>query len=425
VREGRERTISRGALVRGAGVVLVFVLTLTAFAVGVGTTGGDEVGARSFLAWIYYAAGLFVFGGLDLGAPVGGPAWARAALWTAYFLAPIITATALVEAILRLIRPARAATAAMTGHVVVVGSGQVGLAYLQAVRVVEPDIPILLLDRSDRATELLEVERMGRVEVVRADPRRPATLDLLALEGAARMIVVTDDDLVNLEVAWGASQSVPTLPVAVHVADLTLLRPVNRLVRDQAASSAGPAHSPLVFNTHRIGALHLYERFLHPHFEETRQRDVVVIGGFGRFAQTILELLRVTAADDLERVVIVDAEASRLVRQFEADVPLGDLSLVTIDGDLEDPGTWARVEESLVDFDVAPVFLLASSNEVVNLRAAVLLRGRSPQARVFARCFHRGRFGESLAEQREFELLAFEDVLREALVDHYQGLRTL
>jgi len=164
---------------------------------------------------------------------------------------------------------------------------------------------------------------------------------------------------------------------------------------------------------------------VHPHFEETQQRDVVVIGGFGRFAQTILELLRVTAAADLAQVIIVDAEASRLVRQFEADVPLGDLSLVTVDGDLEDPGTWARVETSLVDFDVAPVFLLASSNEVVNLRAAMFLRGRSPRARVFARCFHRGRFGESLAEQREFELLAFEDVLREALVDHYQGLRTL
>jgi hypothetical protein len=425
MRDGPERRLGRGALVRGAGVALVFVLTLTAFAVGVGTAAGDEIGARSFVAWFYYAGGLFVFGGLDLGAPVGGPAWGRAALWAAYFLAPTITTTALVEAVLRLIRPARGATGAMAGHVVVVGSGQVGLAYLQAVRAVEPDVPILLLDRADRATDLLEVERMGGVEVVRADPRRPATLDLLALEGAARMIVVTDDDLVNLELAWGASQSVPNLPVAVHVADLTLLRPVNRLVRDQAASSAVPAHSPLVFNTHRIGALHLYERFLHPHFEETQQRDVVVIGGFGRFAQTILELLRVTAAADLAQVIIVDAEASRLVRQFEADVPLGDLSLVTVDGDLEDPGTWARVETSLVDFDVAPVFLLASSNEVVNLRAAMFLRGRSPQARVFARCFHRGRFGESLAEQREFELLAFEDVLREALVDHYQGLRTL
>ncbi len=425
MREGRERRLSRGALIRGAGVALVFVLPLAALGAGVGTTGIDEVGSRSLLAWVYYAAGLFVFGGLDLGAPVGGPAWGRAALWTAYFLAPTITATALVEAVLRLIRPARVAAGAMTGHVVVIGSGQVGLAYLQAVRAVEPNIPILLLDRADRASELLEVERMGRVEVVRADPRRPAALDLLALERAARMVVVTEDDLVNLEVAWGASQRVPTLPVAVHVADLTLLRPVNRLVREQATGGSGSAHSPLVFNTHRIGALHLYERFLHPHFEETRQRDVVVIGGFGRFAQTILELLRVTAADDIERVVIVDSQASRLVRQFEADVPLGGLSRVTIDGDLEDPGTWARVEDTLAGLEVAPVFLLASSNEVVNLRAAMLLRTRFPEARVFARCFHRGSFGESLAEQREFELLAFEDVLREALVEHYQGLRTL
>ena len=271
--------------------------------------------------------------------------------------------------------------------------------------------------------ELQEAKRMGRVEVVHADPRRPATLDLMGLEGARRMIVVTDDDLVNLEVAWGANQRVPDLPLAVHVADLTLLRPVNRLMRDRAAGSAGTDRGLLVFNTHRIGALHLYEQFLRPHFEETGELDVVVIGGFGRFAQTILELLRVTAADAIQQVVIVDPQASRLVRQFSADVPLDVLHHSAIDGDLEDPGTWARVEAQLAGLEVIPVFLLASPREVVNLRAAMLLRSQLPDSRVFVRCFHRGSFAASLASQREFELLAFEDVLKDALAEHYEGLR--
>ncbi len=299
------------------------------------------------------------------------------------------------------------------------------MAYLKAIRDVDPDVPVLLLDRPDGDDPSAEAERLGGVHTVSADPRRPAALELVGLERADRMVVVTDDDLTNLEVAWAARAARTDLPIAVHVADLTLLRPVNRLVRDQARGDAAGTRPPLVFNTHRIGALHLYERFLHPHFEGTRYRDVVVLGGFGRFAQTILELLRVTAADEIERLVVVDPDASRKVRQFTADVPLRSLSFTTVDGDLEDPGTWARVDEEVEGLEATPVYLLASSDEVVNFRAAMLLRARSSEPRVFARCFHRGRFSESLAEQRDFELLAFEEVLRDALVEHYEGLTTL
>ena len=121
-------------------------------------------------------------------------------------------------------------------------------------------------------------------------------------------------------------------------------------------------------------------------------------------------------------MVIVDKSAARKVRQFTADVRLDNLSFATVDGDLEDPGTWARVEQEISGLEATPVYLLSSSTEAVNFRAAMLLRARSTETRVFARCFHRGSFAESLAEQRDFELLAFEDVLHEALVQHYESL---
>lgn len=423
--QGRTRPVSTGNAARLAGVVLVFVLTLGAIAGGAGTTGIAALGNEPIVAWIYYAAGLFVFGGLDLGAPSGGPGWARGALWTAYFLAPAITTTAVLEAVLRLLRPKPRDAGGPEDHVVLVGAGPLGLAYLRAIRAVEPERPVLLVDHLRSLVNTAEVERLGRIQVLQADARRPATLGLLAMERADRMVVVTDDDLVNLDVGWGANERCPSLPVAVHVADLSLLRPVNRMVREKARSGESGGSQPLVFNTHRIGALHLYERFLHPHFQETDYRDVVVLGGFGRFAQTILELLRVTAPDEIERILIVDADAEQRIRQFEADVPLDAIPHSTVDGDLEDPGTWARVRDELSGLDGDPVYLLASSVEVVNFRAAMLLRAREPEALIFARCFHRGRFAESLAAQLRFDLLAFEEVLREALVEHYEGLRTV
>jgi voltage-gated potassium channel Kch len=305
----------------------------------------------------------------------------------------------------------------------VAGSGQIGLAYLKAIRMIEPERTVALVDSGEGLATEAEVVSLGRTELFRGDLRHPATLDALRLDRADRMVVVSDDDMANLEMAWGAREREPDLPIAVHVADLTLLRPVNRIIKDQGAAEG--TSPPLIFNTDRVAALNLFDQYLYPHFQETGLLDVLIIGGFSRFGQTILELVRVSAAEELERVIIVDPDAAQKVRQFGADVPLGSLTYSTVDGELEDPGTWAQVDALLEQAEVAPVYLLATAEEVVNFRAAMLLRGREGNSRVFARCFHRTRFAESLAEQLSFELLAFEDVLGEALREHYEGLRTV
>jgi hypothetical protein len=101
------------------------------------------------------------------------------------------------------------------------------------------------------------------------------------------------------------------------------------------------------------------------------------------------------------------------------------LNYSTVDGNLEDPGTWARVDATLFSVEATPIYILASVDEVVNFRTAMLLRGRSAETRIFARCFRRSRFAEALAAQRSFELLAFEEVLQQALLDHYNNLRSM
>jgi voltage-gated potassium channel Kch len=414
--------IGYGQVIRLSAVAVVFLLTIGAFASGVRTSGVDEMSSLSIFAWIYSAGGLFVFGGLDLGVPTGGSAIGRGALWIAFFLAPAITATAVVEAALRLIRKDKFSPKWLEGHVVVVGAGRLGLAYIQAIRRVEPDKQLLLVDLEGDKLSTEEADLLDGVHLVRAALDRQEAFELLHLKRADRMIVVGDDDLLNLEVAWTAKQGNPNLSVAVQVTDLTLLRPVSRLIRDRARSDDAVASLPLIFNTHRITALHLYEDFLHPHFEQTGYRDVVVLGGFGRFPQTILELLKGTAADELEHIVIVDKEASKNVRKFAADVTLESISFSTVDGDLDDPGTWTKVDSELSSHAATPVYLLAAANEVVNFRSAMMLRRRSSDIRIFARCFRRSSFAQSLAQENAFELLAFEEVLHQALLDHYQNL---
>jgi hypothetical protein len=77
--------------IRWAAFGAVFVLTFVALASGVVTSERPDIGSEPWIAWIYYAASLFVFGGVDLGAPTSGPLIGRTLLWAAYLLAPTIS----------------------------------------------------------------------------------------------------------------------------------------------------------------------------------------------------------------------------------------------------------------------------------------------------------------------------------------------
>ncbi|MBZ0119290.1 MAG: hypothetical protein K8H88_20030, partial [Sandaracinaceae bacterium] len=92
-------------ILRGVLPVVALVLALIAFEAGVGLSQRTGLAQESFPTRVYYAVGLFVLGGLDLGLPAGGPPWARSILWVVYFLAPVITTGVVVEGALRLFRP--------------------------------------------------------------------------------------------------------------------------------------------------------------------------------------------------------------------------------------------------------------------------------------------------------------------------------
>ncbi len=89
---------------RGLAFAITYLAAVAGLLSGVGVTERNL--AESGLAEVaYYSIGLFVLGGLDIGTPVGGPLFGRALLWSVYFIAPVITASALIEATVRLISP--------------------------------------------------------------------------------------------------------------------------------------------------------------------------------------------------------------------------------------------------------------------------------------------------------------------------------
>lgn len=407
------------------GVVAVVLLALGAFSAGVGTASIPDIGSESVLGWLYFTGGLFVFGGLDLGTPLGGPPIARAALWVSYFLAPAITTTAIAKTMLMMVRQDSTARRRLNDHVILIGSSGAANAYAEAIHQSDSSRLILRVDHQADLEPSFDEARFGRrLPLLRGDVRFAKTLEVAGLSKAFRVIFFTDSDLVNLKGAWSSLHHFPEIPVAAHVTDSALLRPVNRLLRSQR-QQVGNSPVPLVFSTHRIGALHLYEQFIHPYFESTGYRDVVVIAGFGHYSQTILELLCAMAEEELDQIIIVDRAAAKAFRQLRSDVDIGQLDISTVDGELEDPDTWLRCREKINMGSATPLFLLNSADESVNYKVAMLLRAQSLKSKIFLCCFHNTVFAQSLSLELNVEVIATEELLSQALCDHYEALTSV
>lgn len=115
------------------------------------------------------------------------------------------------------------AVARDTGHFVVCGMGQVGYRVVglfarlgQSVRVIS------LITRDDWVREA----RAAGVQVLVGDARDEALFQSADLHSARAVLAVTDQDLVNIEIALHAKQVRPELPVVVRLFDQELARQV-------------------------------------------------------------------------------------------------------------------------------------------------------------------------------------------------------
>lgn len=398
-----------GWLWRMALALSAFGLALYAFRDGVVVSDRPNVVGAGLLTHVYYSLGLFVLGGLDLGVPTAGPSGARMALWAAYFLAPLVTAGVVIESALRLMKPGWLQRQNLKEHIVVVGVGNLGELFLETLYGSDPKRKVLLVDTQESQRLLDKARNQYGTPYVCADIRTRTTLDTLSLEKARGLALLTGDDLVNLEAAWAALQLAPGLPIVTHIDDMPMKREMDALMGDSEGQRVQ------AFNMHHIAADRLYEHHLAPRFRETAGQDVVVLVGFGRFGQTMLDHLRQEASEELERVVIVDPHARNAMATFNMQMKKATFPISVIDGDAQDPRVWDQLDELLKEVPHPPVFILGTNSDTINLRGAMLLRKRSRHLEIFVRCFRESRFTSQLAQHYRFHVMALEHMMQEAL----------
>jgi Trk K+ transport system NAD-binding subunit len=132
----------------------------------------------------------------------------------------------------------------MSGHVIVVGLGTVGIRVLQGIQRHGMDVVVVERDESNRY--LAQARAMG-VPVVIADAAQAATLTQVGLDDAAAVAVMTSSDLTNIEIGLAVRERLGPrwndVPVVLRVLDRPLAVTVEhnfrfRYVRSTAALAA-------------------------------------------------------------------------------------------------------------------------------------------------------------------------------------------
>ena len=385
----------------------MFATGLVGFFSGVEVTQRPEVAAGGLAVKIYYTLSLFVLGGLDLGVPHGDPLWGRLVLWFAYFGAPILTASAVTEGLLAAINPDGWRLRGLRDHIVIGGGSRLAILYLRRLRESGNRRPVVIVDeRADHPNRT--VAQSLRARWVAADITRDDCGTTLNFARARRILLLTGNDFANLDAASKVLARSPALEgrVIAHVGDLRFKQLMN------ADNSVGVE----AFNIYQIAANELVETQLLPYFDKTEFKDIVVLSGFGRLGQTILAEIQRRALDRLEAVVIIDTEAGDRVLDFDEQVGFADsYERRVIEGDAGSLSVWSQVE-GLYDFNErGPAFLLVSGDDGLNLRIALRLAQRYPNAQTLTRSYYRSPFADHISTRSGFETFSLAELIHDSM----------
>ncbi len=395
------------------GAAVFFACGFVGLLAGTSLSERPDVLTSGWLTKAYYALGFFVVGGLDVGMPVGGSPWSRAMLWVAYFGSPLLTASAVIEAVVHVIAPDRWRLRNITNHTIVFGSGRLTLSYLRLLQRSAPDTKVIVVDSEfDPVREQELVQKFGVTTLV-GDLTHEFLLQQLRLGKARRVLLFGDNDFQAFEAATRILEIAPRLghKLILHCHNLRFMRSLQ--------------HTKLVkqcdiFNIYNLAAAGFVRDNLIDHFHRTETRDVVVMAGFGRFGQSVLEELQAIAAEEMEHVAVIDIDADRRVLVADEQERLGSGYKRTVfQGDISHPMVWEQLINSIDLTKGEPTIILGTGQEQDNLRTALWIKQRFANALVFARTNDISKFALAVGKEHGIKNLCITQLVEDHIPERW------
>lgn len=157
-------------------------------------------------------------------------------------LIPLVTAVVVDAAISARFEGAAQRSRPRRDHVVVVGLGSVGVRVVEQLRARR--VRVVGVDGDDERPGIAAVRRMG-VPVIVGDPAREQTLVEASTASCRALVVVTADDIVNLETGLVGRSLRGTLRVVLRLRDDDLARRVERVLHPATSRSVSSVAAPV------------------------------------------------------------------------------------------------------------------------------------------------------------------------------------
>ncbi len=373
-----------------------YCAALVGFVMGVSVTERPDLVTSDFLTKAYYSLGLFVMGGLDLGIPTGGPLIGRFLLWLSYFGAPILAATALIEAIVKTLSPQNWQLRHLNNHIIIVGSDELTLSYLKVLRSNAPKIQVVVVEQHIAPIREEQIKQQFNAKVIVGDITNCFFLKLLQLDKVNKVLFLSRDNFQSYEAANKMLRLVPSLEnkIIIQCDNIRFMRTI---------ADSRVARKTTSFNSFHLAAAGLVQDHLVWHFLKTAPKDVVVIAGFGIFGQTILEELQKKAEQEIDTIAIVDLNAETRVQVVDEQLGLNNFCHRKVfEGNISNPKVWKKLFESVDLAKCAPVIILATGSTEENLRTALWLRKKYPNAMMIVRSNKESEFAKEIGEEHNF-----------------------
>lgn len=384
----------------------------TGFLSGVQVTERDISDANLFTL-LYYSMGLFILGGMDLGVPHEGPAWGRTLLWLAYFGAPVLTTSAVVEWLQIVVASPTRWLRSLRGHTIIVGINDLTRSMMDKIVTLDANTQLVVIDRDIRKTVRQELEDRYGARCLAGEFTDEYFLKKLRVDRVRRVFLGSENDFDNFETASKLIEMRPEIGnrIVLHCNRL-------RYLREMEDSEVG--RKTRMFNSYHMAARHLVRTVMMDHFRETALLDTVVLAGFGRFGQTVLEELQSIAAAEVAFIGIIDTDAHRRMLVAEEQVAMDTgIEKHVFEGDIGHPEVWQQLEDK-IDLDKGmPLVLMVTGLDDENLRAGSWLSKRHPNCKVMVRSHRSSHFADSLAQSTGIITFGLSQVFQESLPDEW------
>lgn len=358
--------------------IVVVSLAIIALKCGVTVAGKQDLGNEPASILLFHCIGLFTFGAKDFGMPTGGNPILQNILYLTYFVAPLISLSALAECMYFFSKPILPLLLFRGNHFIIIGNGRVGKATTKQLQDnFGIKSKVVIIDKNiEKESSGLQVFRNNKI-LVNADILNSEILQKINIKKAKGVFILTDNEWVNLKTYYQIRDNISNNSNSRIYVRLSSVDLIHFLENKNVNSDWNEQHH--FINVHTAATHQLFSNFQSKK-ESRKERQTfaewtknpikqVVLIGFGRFAQAILNELQINNYLNSSKIIILDLDAEAAWKNYTSDNKNAKgLTPVLINGKME---SLSNLQKDInVDVINDTLVIFCSGDETVNIKTA-------------------------------------------------------